>query len=288
MAEGLVYILQSPNSRFVKIGGTTQSLAARIREINATKTYATEGPWSSVTSLRFVDWQLVEGKLHRHFAQHRGTSVEGTRELFAISACEARSMLEAVDPLLKVGEDKAVELFKQSDMRDYLLRLFEFSGLFGCLDLQGAWALSLFPSTSGGRYFTMNIGTHEVAFSSPRASEKGGPSHFIVMDSLVLNYPDTVNWLEANSGYIDTPPYKTAKHGAVLLSVDGSFSQATKLLHLPGVRRAIIAYWQDWLAEMRDRKTRSLHARFHNYEAVNKLIKFKNATQSDLVAEALK
>jgi hypothetical protein len=34
------------------------------------------------------------------------------------------------------------------------------------MDVQGAWTFVLFPSTSGGSYFTINIGPHEVAFST--------------------------------------------------------------------------------------------------------------------------
>ncbi len=283
MKEGLVYILQSPNSRFVKIGGTKQSLDARIREINTTKTYAVEGPWSSVTSLKFSDWQLVEGKLHRHFSEFRSTTVAGTRELFAITASEAREMLEAVDPLLRVGEVSASELFKHTDLRDYLLNLLELSGLFGALDMQGAWTLSLFPRTAGGRFFTFNIGTHEMAFSPRTGNENDAPCHYIAMDELILNYAETINWLQENGGYIEDIKYQTAKEGMVVVSIGGPFSKATQLLSMPGIRRAIIAYWQDWLTEMRTRKTRSLHARFHNYEAVNQLVKYRNARSAELL-----
>lgn len=288
MKAGLVYILQSPNSSFIKIGGTTQSLTVRVREINSTKTYASEGPWSSVTSLKFVDWQLVEGKLHKHFSEHKATSVTGTRELFAITANEAREMLEAIDPLLRIGEDSTTELFKHSDLRDYLLKLMELSGLFGCLDMQGAWTLNLFPRTSGGRFFTLNIGTHEMAFSPENDGVYGGPCHYIAMDQLIFSYETTVNWIRQNGGEFIEANYKTAKVGLMLVAIKGPFSQATKLLSMPGVRRAIIAYWQDWLAEMRSRNTKSLFARFHNYEAVNRLSKYRFARNSELLSESSK
>src|SRR5260370_42463827 len=39
------------------------------------------------------------------------------------------------------------------------------------LDIQGAWTLSVLPRTNGGRWFTVNISPHEVAFSTRKSIE---------------------------------------------------------------------------------------------------------------------
>jgi hypothetical protein len=50
------------------------------------------------------------------------------------------------------------------------------------LDVQGAWTLTVLTSTMGGRWFTVNIGPHEVAFSTrSRGSEK--LRHYLILDA---------------------------------------------------------------------------------------------------------
>ena len=44
IAEGHVYVLTSPQSPFIKIGGTTHAPLKRIREINACEPYKSLGP----------------------------------------------------------------------------------------------------------------------------------------------------------------------------------------------------------------------------------------------------
>jgi hypothetical protein len=171
MPRGFVYVLTSANSECIKIGGTERPLRERLTAINGTPAYANHGPWELSDFLHVTDWRLVEGHLHRHFAKSNVHDAAGTRELFRIPPMQAREQLRRVDPLLRIGHDVTLKLFENRDLQLFLYRLFELSGLFGNLDIQGAWTLSLSPSTGAGRWFTLNIGTHEVAFCQRKADD---------------------------------------------------------------------------------------------------------------------
>jgi T5orf172 domain len=69
MPQGFVYILVSPNSNFIKIGGTERPISERLRGINGTESYSDHGPWELSDFLHVTDWRLVEGEMHRHFQQ---------------------------------------------------------------------------------------------------------------------------------------------------------------------------------------------------------------------------
>ena len=275
MASGLVYVLFSPNCRYIKIGGTADTLANRVRGINNSANYGPIGPWTVATCLKVVDWRLIEGKLHNHFSDQKARDVSGTNELFEIQLFDAKDVLEKTDPELRIGIPQSNKLFRDNSFRDYLCKLFEVSGIFGCMDLQGAWAMSLYPSTSGGRYFTLSIGTHEFACSSMNKKFTPDGLHLIVMDQLVCDYPETTKWIEAQGGEVKETTYKSAKDGAVSIYLPGDFSNAEQFLSFRGVRRAIIAYWQDWLSEMRERETKSFFSRHHNYEAAQSLFNYR-------------
>jgi hypothetical protein len=165
MSQGFVYVLVSPNSSFIKIGGTALPIAKRLREINGTASYADHGPWQLSDFAHVIDWRLVESGLHRHFEARQIRDVMGTRELFNVSPHEARVQLRSVDDVLRVGHDTTLRFFTNRDLALYLYRLFHLSGLFGSLDIQGAWTLRLLTRTLGGTWFTLNIGRHAVAFS---------------------------------------------------------------------------------------------------------------------------
>ena len=285
MERGLVYVLTSPNCPFVKICGTERPLAERLRGINGSSPYGAHGPWELLDCLQVVDWFSVEQRLHAQFGAHRTATVPGARELFGIPGSEARKALLATEPALRIGHAETEKLFRDYDFRNYLFRLFEITGIFGCTDLQGAWTLSLYPKTGGGRFFTLNIGTHEVAFS-PLPEPKNGPSyHFLVADELILAYPDVEKWLVKHGGSADASPYASAKEGAVSIEFQATFAEAEGFLALRGARRALVAYWHDWLSEMRERRTRSLFARFHNYDAVQSLVDFRRARQAAVANE---
>jgi len=153
--------------------------------------------------------------------------------------------------------------------------MFQLSGLFGNLDIQGAWTLSLLPKTKGGRWFTLNIGPHEVAFST-RKAENGKFTHYLILDRLILDYPDTIIWVGLRGGEVEEARYASAER-AVVVSFQEDFANAEKIFNLPGVRRALIAYWSEALADLRERQASSVFARYHSYDAVSALLEYKRA-----------
>jgi hypothetical protein len=184
-----------------------------------------------------------------------------------------------VEPSLRIGHDQTEQLFRQRDLSLYLLRLFELSGLLGNLDIQGAWTLTLFTKTVGGRFFTINLGSHEVAFS-PRHSEAEG-QHYLVVDKLVRDFPKVAQWLDRHDGCIRPVKYAKATR-AVFLQFRSTFAEAERLFAIPGVRRALIAYWADGLADLRERDARSTYARYRNYDAVYRLVDHARARRTVL------
>jgi hypothetical protein len=273
MPQGFVYILVSPNSNFIKIGGTERPISERLRGINGTESYADHGPWQLSDFLHVTDWRLVEGGLHRHFQEKNVRDIPGTQELFNVPAHEARKQLSNTNASLRIDHERTEQLFINRDVRLYLFKLFQLSGLFGNLDIQGAWTLSLLPKTKGGRWFTLNIGPHEVAFSS-RKPEQGKFTHYLVLDRLILDYPETIIWIGLHAGEVEEATYASAER-AVTISFEEDFANAEKIFDLPGVRRALIAYWSEALADLRERQASSVFARYHSYDAVYALLEYK-------------
>jgi hypothetical protein len=188
---------------------------------------------------------------------------------------EARIRLRETDDVLRIDHEKTEQLFTNRDVRLYLYRLFQLSGLFGNLDIQGAWTLSLLPKTKGGRWFTLNIGPHEVAFST-RRPDNGKFTHYLVLDKLIQEYPDTVIWIGLRSGEVREADYASAER-AVIINFDEDFASAERIFSLRGVRRALIAYWSEALADLRERQAKSVYARYHSYDAVSALLDYKQS-----------
>src|ERR1700676_4576279 len=112
MAQGFVYILVSPNSNFIKIGGTERPISERLRGINGTESYAGHGPWELSDFLHVTDWRVVEGGMHPHFVKRNVRAVAGTRELFNVPSHEARPRLRLTDVGLRVDHEKTDKIFK--------------------------------------------------------------------------------------------------------------------------------------------------------------------------------
>jgi hypothetical protein len=273
MAQGFVYILVSPNSSYIKIGGTTHPIAKRLKEINGTVPYADHGPWQLSDFLHVTDWQRVEGGLHRYFQERQVRDAGGASELFSVPPHEARTQMRSVGDMLRVDRDTTLRVFKDRDLALYLYRLFNLSGLFGALDIQGAWTLRLLTRTSGGTWFTLNIGSHAVAFSM-RNKQKEPPTHYLSVDRLIRDYAETVRWIRKHDGGIEHSPYHKPKH-AVQIDFDAGFADAEKVFNLPGIRRSLVAYWSDALADLRERSAKSSYARYHSYDAVAELLHYK-------------
>jgi hypothetical protein len=134
------------------------------------------------------------------------------------------------------------------------------------------------PKTNGGRWFTLNIGPHEVAFSTYRPVE-GKFEHYLILDRLILDYPETVIWIGNRDGTVQDAQYASAER-AVTISFREDFASAERIFGLPGVRRALIAYWAEALADLRQRKAKSVYARYHSYDAVSELIGYKRAREN--------
>jgi hypothetical protein len=183
--------------------------------------------------------------------------------------------LRDTDAALRIDHERTEQLFTKRDVRLYLYKLFQLSGLFGNLDIQGAWTLSLLPKTKGGRWFTLNIGSHEVAFST-RKPNNDKFTHYLVLDRLILDYPDTIIWIGLRDGAVEEAHYASAER-AVIINFEGDFANAEKIFNLPGVRRALIAYWSEALADLRERQASSVFARYHSYDAVSALLEYKRA-----------
>ncbi len=278
MAQGFVYILVSPNSSYIKIGGTEKPIRERLRAINGTASYADHGPWELSDFLHVTDWRLVEGGLHRHFQKKQIRDVDGTRELFNVPPHDARTRLRLTDVALRVGRERTEQVFKHPDLELFLYKLFQLSGLFGNLDIQGAWTLTLLSQTKGGRWFTLNIGPHEVAFTMRKAVDNKF-WHYVILDRLILDYPDTIMWIGKHDGEVYEAPYRTARERAVTITFLEDFANAEKVFHLPGVRRGLVAYWSEALADLRERNAKSSFARYHSYDAVSELLEYKRARE---------
>jgi len=256
----------------VKIGGSTLPPMKRVKEINMAEPYNYHGPWSLCDFREVVGWRSVESALHYTFRSKLVYEIKGQKELFAISPHQASIQLEKIDPDIVVSKPKVDRLFMDTSFRDYLLRVFQFSGLTNWLDLQGGWTLSIFTSTAGGRYFTINIARHEVAYSTLPRNDLC-QNNMLFMDSLIVDFDETVRWLMKNDGGICDADYKSALPHSVSVHIPGTFDRMHDFLDLPGVRRAILAYWTEGLLRLRDNGTLSFFARFHNYNAVAAIAK---------------
>jgi hypothetical protein len=283
MPQGFVYVLVSPNSDYIKIGRTERPIGERLRGINGGEAYAPHGPWELSDFVHVTDCAIVESALHRHF-RNRNVEIEGTRELFSVAPHEARERLRAISEPLRVDPQRTDQLFHNPDVSLFLFSLFQISGLYGNLDIQGAWTLSVLPQTNGGRWFTLNIGSHEVAFST-RTPIDGKFSHYLVLDRLILEYPKTIMWLGQHGGDVQEADYKAAER-AVSVNFDQDFAKAESFFGHGGVRRALVAYWADALADLRQRNAKSVYARYHSYDAVSQLLEYKRA-RDKVMAEPL-
>jgi hypothetical protein len=216
-----------------------------------------------------TSWRAVERDLHYAFRSKLDRSIKGQKELFALSPVEASSRLNGIDESLVVRRPKIDRMFQDQGFASFLQRLFRFSGLLNWLDLQGAWTLNLFPTTNGPRYFTLNIGKHEVAFST--APVAGHAHHMMHMDRLIFDFPAVRSWVKAHRGQMMNDSYATALHRSTSVFFEGGFTTALEFLDLQGVRRAMIAYWTEALIGLQERGSLSVHARHHNWNAVREI-----------------
>lgn len=164
--EGHVYVLTSPACEFIKFGGTDYVPLKRIKEINSCEPYKSLGPWSLYDFRQLADWRKLESALHYTFRSKLVNTIDGQKELFAISPVKASKHLELIDKSLVLKKPKIDRIFQDEEFSCFLATLFRYTTILNWLDYQGAWTFCLFPKTNGGRYYTINIGPHEVAFAT--------------------------------------------------------------------------------------------------------------------------
>jgi len=270
--EGYIYILESPKTELLKIGGSDYPPSKRIKEINSTEPYKSIGPWSLVDFRQVKDWRKVEYNLHYAYRSKLDETIEQQKELFFISKQEVAKRLNEIDPAEIVNKPKIDRMFQDSDFSNYIINLFQFTGLLNWLNIQGAWTFVLFPSTAGGRYFTINIGPHEVAFSS--FGSKDIPQiNMILVDRLILDYSDVINWISDHYGTIRMDQYARALPRSTTILFEGSFENVNEFLRLNGVRRALIAYWNEALIKLKEDNSTSMFAKYHNWNAIAEIHK---------------
>jgi hypothetical protein len=268
--EGFVYILVSPKTKYIKIGGTDFPPLKRIKEINLTEPYKSLGPWTLGDFRQVNDWRKVEYNLHYTFRSKKIENIDGQKELFELSLQEASLKLNELDPKEIINKPKIDRMFQDEQLFQYLMKLFKFTGLMNWLDIQGAWTFVLFPGTNGGRYFTINIGPHEVAFSTLK--KKSAESvHMILMDKLILDFENVKNWLKNHNGDIKEEAYDKALPRSVSIFFSGNLNVALEFMELDGIRRAIIAYWMESLIILKEKEVLSSYAKYHNYNAIAEL-----------------
>lgn len=265
--QGYLYILTSPNTDCIKIGGTDYPPIKRIKEINQNETYSNLGPWSLADFRQVKDWRQLEYNIHYAFRSKQNKDIEKQKELFHLSVFEASTYLNTIEPDQIVYKSKIDRMFQDQLFLEYIVNLFKFTGLLNWMDIQGAWTFVLFPSTSGGRYFTINIGPHEVAFST-LGKKDTSQLNMILVDRLIFDFGDVVNWIYDHNGSIAVDHYTTALPRSTSLQFEGSFEDALEFYSLDGVRRALIAYWNEALIKLKEKNTISLYAKHHNYNAI--------------------
>ena len=268
--QGYVYILTSPNTDCIKIGGSDYPPMKRIREINNTEPYKSFGPWSLVDFRQVKNWRNIEHQLHYMFREKAVTSIDQQKELFKTSVFEVTTKLNEIDPELILYKPKIDRMFQDESFLSYITKLFSFTGLLNWLDIQGAWTFVLFPATSGGRYFTINIGPHEVAYSTLGRNNEN-QTNMLLVDKLIMDYRPVRKWINEHNGHIGFDMYKSALPRATSLTFEGSFDVALELFQLDGVRRAIIAYWVESLIQLKENNNMSLFSKYHNWNAVAKI-----------------
>lgn len=273
--KGHVYVLESNNCDCIKIGGTNYPPAKRLQEINNTEPYKSLGPWHIFDYREVFDWRKIEHNLHYQFRDFQNNEIKNQKELFHISKFQAKEALNAIDPEEILYRPKIDRLFQDERFLNYISELFINTGLIYCADIQGVWTLSIFTQTNNGRYFTINIGSHEVAFST--LNKNNCPQiNYIVVDKMILDseYSEIRNWVLSHNGEVGKASYSTATERAMYVSFESDFKTAMELMSMKGFRRIVIAYWYDVLISKRNEKKLSTYEHFHNYNAVVRILEF--------------
>ncbi len=128
--SGYVYVLTSPATASIKIGGTDYPPLKRIREINSAEPYKSLGPWSLADFRQVNDWKGVESFLHYCFRSKQNKDVDGQKELFDLPVQEVSEKLSSIDEAQIIKKPKIDRLFQDELFVIFLIRLFRFTVSF--------------------------------------------------------------------------------------------------------------------------------------------------------------
>src|SRR6056297_1881487 len=124
--SGYVYILTSPNTECVKIGGTDYPPLKRIKEINSSEPYKSLGPWSLADFRQVKNWKEIEYNLHYTFRSKLNNSIENQKELFHVAVIEVSKFLNELDNDEIIKKPKIDRFFQDKEFLDYITNLFIF------------------------------------------------------------------------------------------------------------------------------------------------------------------
>ncbi|MGW5524096.1 GIY-YIG nuclease family protein [Gordonia sp. NPDC003950] len=269
---GYIYVLSSPNCGSLKIGRTDRLPPHRLKEINANPVYREHGPWSIVQAAQVTDTVAAETHIHRKIRSLANATISGQKELFDVSITEACKLIRQTPNHVELtAYPKLERCFFDPRLAEYLDKLYGLPGMSNFIDDQGAWTLSLFTGTAGGRFFTVNIGPHEVAYSSTPRRGEVVHENFLMVDRLILDFPEVRKWVRKHGGSVSNVHYESQRDRATGITFHGTFADALELLALPGVRRSLIAYWTEGLLEMRENGKESRYRSSHQWNAVAEL-----------------
>ena len=115
VSEGFVYILTSPNSPYIKIGGTEHPPAVRLRSINSGSAYEAHGPWTGLPLITIPSPKLEPGRAW-HGSLALGRSGLGFTTAPVALICGPPRMMEvAADALLEAGVPRTSVLYERFD-----------------------------------------------------------------------------------------------------------------------------------------------------------------------------
>lgn len=270
----------SEKTPLIKIGLTGRLPHLRVKELGHQPGYERFAPWQVLDAIEVANTGAAETFLHRSLRDRQVLDHPPATELFEISEAEARACLDTCPAEFLKGEEKLRRLEYDADLKAFLRELLTVSGLHLLKDLQGVWTLSLYPSTVGGRLFTLNIGLHEVAFATaPRAGELPGFS--LCVDRLVHRSSDAKRWLRQHdytgrysltSMFYSKFAYASASPDLAVVNFQAPLAEAQELLAIDGMRRALVAYWFDHLLKFRETGRGNMQSRWHNMNAVRRIL----------------
>lgn len=266
MSAGFVYALRSDETPYIKIGRSRRLPPLRLAELNANNGYGGLGPWEIIDFIQVTDAVAAETFIHRSLRDRKVAEIKGAKELFSITAIEATEALSSCPDEIYAGAEKLARLRHDAGLQSLLRTVFDVTGLGLARAEEGRWTLSLYPSTSGGRLFTLNIGKHEVAYAvDPRGQDK---IEFIFVTDRMYR----ANALSRLYRGIGQLAYKSASSRLQPNHFECSMAEMETKLRDPMMRRGLVAYWMDHLISLKLSGQASLHARHHNANAVREIL----------------